>query len=232
MLTYHLTVTSALQAVARLARISPYVVVITVPTDQAERVAMKQVGRYPIISASHTARSALRKAEMPAIQLVVMPPMGGQVSLLLMSNVPPPDTRETWENALTAPLIWRNYALCLAPDGRVTWRLSQPARERYTRRLDTLIKGRGAQQAGKRSYVPPPDTAHARVLDLATHLLRYPGLSGIRSDVFTLAQYSTRIWCATHPRRPYPVWPRMPYLRFTRPQTAPLAALSIPGDTI
>ena len=92
MLVFHTTVTSALQTVARLARSSPMVATITAPVEKAEQIALRQVDRYPTITVDHVTRTHLRKAKLPAVQLVVMPPKGGEVVMLLMSNITPPKT--------------------------------------------------------------------------------------------------------------------------------------------
>lgn len=230
MLTYHLTVTSALQATARLARASPYVVVISAPVTRAEQVTARQVKRYPTITVDHSTRTALRKAKVPAVQLVVMPPKGGEITLLLWSNLPIPESRETWRLALDPmhPLTWRNYQLALSPKGgAITWRLSELMRNHYRQRLNRLITGRGGLPApGHKPYQLPDATAHAQVLKLAEHLRHYPGLSGIRADVFDLAQHSTKLWKSTRPKTPPPAWPTMPYVRFSAPRTAPLSALA------
>ena len=111
MLVFHATVTSALQTVARLARSSPMVATITAPVEKAEQIARRQVERYPTIAADHVTRTHLRKAKLPAVQLVVMPPKKGEVVMLLMSNTTPPNSREIWRDALNEddPLTWRNY---------------------------------------------------------------------------------------------------------------------------
>lgn len=229
MLTYHRTVTSALQATARLARASPYVALISAPVDKAEQIAERQLKRYPTIGVDHPTRTALRRAGIPAIQLVVMPPKGEEVTMLLWSNLPPPDSREKWQLALDPdlPLTWRNYQLSKAPKGAaITWRLSEAARAHYRQRLARLITGRGGiPVSGQQPYQLPDETAHAQVVKLAEHLKHYPGLSGIRADVFELAQHSTRLWKSTRPQMPYPAWPTMPYVRFGGPQTAPLSDL-------
>lgn len=225
---YHLTVTSALYMVARLARSSPYVAVIEVPLPKAVQVAQRQVSRHPTITATHTTRTALRRAGLAAVQLVVMPPSGDTVTMLLMSNVVPPSSREVWQRVLDPlPLTWRNYELTRLPDSRVTWRLSQAARDHYRQRLARLITGRGGPPAqGERPYQLPPATAAEQVRKLAAHLGNYPGFAGIRSDIFELAQHSTKLWNATHSQGQWPEWPTMPYVRFSQPQTAPLSDLN------
>lgn len=229
MLTYHRTATSALQATARLARASPYIAVISAPLNKAEQIAERQLGRYPTIGVDHPTRTVLRRAGLPAIQLVVMPPNGEEVTMLLWSNVPPSESRETWQLALDLdlPLTWRNYQLSRAPKGEaITWRLSEAARAHYRQRLARLITGRGGIPVpGQQPYQLPDETAHAQVLKLAEHLKRYPGLSGIRADVFDLAQHSTKLWKSTRPQMVYPAWPTMRYVRFAPPQTAPLSDL-------
>ena len=226
---YHTTVTSGLRAVAQLARASPWVAVITAPIANASQIAARQVQRYPTISADHGTRTALRRAGLPAVHLVIMPPDAQTVTMLLLSNVIPLESRENWQLALDPdwPLIWRNYQLARSPSGAVTWRLSEQARGHYRQRINRLITGRGGVPAlGQRPYQLPPETARLQVLRLAEHLCHYPGFSGIRSDVFALAQHSTRVWTRTHSDEPYPVWPTMPYARCARPQTAPLASLN------
>lgn len=228
MLCHHLTVGSALQATARLARASPLVAVVTVPVDKVAAVAERQVGRYPSIGATHVTRTALRQAGMPAVQLVVMPPGAGAVDLLLWSNRAP-DARETWRPALDPerPLTWRNYQLARHTDGRVTWRLSPEARARYRTQIARTINGRGGPPGREpRPHRPTPDAARTRLLQLAAHLQAYPGFSGVRRDVFDLAQYSTKLWRSAHGDVPHPTWPTMPFVRFRAPSTAPLAALN------
>lgn len=227
-LHYHRTVTSALHTVARLARSSPWVAVIEVPVMKAVQVAQRQVSRHPTIMATHTTRTALRRAGVAAVQLVVMPPTGDTVTMLLMSNVVPPGSREVWQHALIPePLTWRNYALTRLPDNRVTWRLSEAARDHYRQRVARLITGRGGPvDQGKRPYQLPPETAAQQILQLAAHLRHYPGFAGVRSDIFDLAQHSTKIWKATHSQRQWPVWPTMPYVRFSQPQTRPIEELT------
>lgn len=224
-LRYHITVTSALQQVVLLARLSPMVATITAPLQKAEQVAHRQAQQYPTITATPNTRSALRAAGLPAIQLVVMPPDSNTVTMFLLSNVIPQDSREVWRNALDphAPLTWRNYSLTTTKTGSVTWRLSQQARDHYRQRLARLITGRGGvPQAGQRPYMMPDETARTQVLKLAEHLHRYPGFSGVRADVFDLAQHSTKLWRNTRPNSHYPVWPRQPNTRFSAAQTAPI----------
>lgn len=222
---YHTTTTSGLQEVARLARASPLVVDITVPAQQASRVAQRQAERYPSITQDHGTRSALRRVDMPAVQLVILPPEKGDITLLLLSNLVPENSREQWRLALDPdePLRWKNYELCRLPDGRITWRLSEQVRAHYRMHITRSITGRGGHpQPGERPYQLPPETARQQVLSLAQHLTRYPGLSGIRKDVFALAHHSTKIWRNTHPQEPFPMWPKMPYARYGSPKTAPL----------
>lgn len=229
MLQYHITVNSALKTVARLARLSPLVAVIEVPVSQAEQVAQRQLKRFPSITATHVTRTALRKVGVAAVQLVIMPPKGGLVTLLLMSNIRPSDSREVWFNGLdaTSPLTWRNYELSRGKNGAVTWRLSAAARDHYRKRLARLIAGRGGLPApGQQPYQLPEATSRDQVLKLAAHMQHYPGFSGVRADVFDLAQYSTRVWRKTQKGVTIPMWPTMPYTRFSAPQTAPLSALS------
>ena len=128
---YHTTATSGLQEVARLARASPLVVDITVPAQQASRVAQRQAERYLSITQDHGTRTALRRVDMPAVQLVILPPKEGDITLLLFSNVVPEHSREQWRPALDAdePLCWRNYQLWRSPEGSITWRLSEQAVE-------------------------------------------------------------------------------------------------------
>lgn len=228
MLHYHVTVTSALQAVARLARSSPMAAVIQAPVQKAQAIAERQVNRHPTIQATHVTRTALRKAQVPAVQLVVMPPQAGGVVMLLLSNLAPPESRETWRHAFDEdePLTWRNYQLTRGEDDRITWRFNEQARAHYRQRVARIITGRGGLPApGERPYQLSPETAHAQVLRLAAHMTNYPGLSGVRADVFDLAQYSTRVWRGTHGDLPYPVWPTMPYARFSQPRLAPLSDL-------
>lgn len=222
---YHLTATSSLQAVARLARASPWIVAITVSAEQAARVAQRQAERYPSITRDHRSRNALRNLGLPAIQLVTLAPAQGHVTLLLVSNVVPQDSREQWRRALDPdePLRWRNYELIRSPEGAITWRLSEQARAHYQMCINRTITGRGGRpKPGERPYQFSPATARQQVLQLAAHLCRYPGFSGIREDVYTLAQHSTKVWHNTHPHEPFPVWPKMPYLRFGQYRTAPL----------
>lgn len=228
MLSYHTTVTSALQTVARLARASPMVAVITAPVEKAEQIARRQVERYPTISADHVTRTHLRKAKLPAVQLVVMPPKKSEVVMLLLSNVIPPNSREVWRDALSEddPLQWRNYQLIRGKNKAITWRLSEQARQHYRKRLARLITGRGGIPGkGETPYMLPHQTARDQVLQMAAHMQHYPGLSGVRADVFDLAQHSTKLWRSTRPDEPYPAWPTMPYARFNQPQTAPLSEL-------
>lgn len=164
---------------------------------------------------------------MPAVQLVILPPEKDTITLVLLSNVAP-DDREQWQLGLDPdwPLRWRNYQLASGPTGAITWRLTEAIREHYRKRINRLITGRGGPPGpGDRPYQYPPETARTQVLLLAQHLQRYPGLAGIRRDVYELAQHSTRVWQGTHPDQPYPHWPTMPYLPYRRPQTAPLSDL-------
>lgn len=232
---YHSTVTSGLQASARLIRKSPYVVQIEVPVDKVVAIVERQVKRYPSITQTHTTRTALRKVNLPVIQLVVMPPNGQTITLFLFSNQVPLDTRETWRLALdlTTPLTWRNYELTQLEKGQISWRLSRQVRERYGVQLTRLITGRGGVRQGmtpggmrrQAKYQLRPEVAHTQVLKLAAHLGRYPGLGGVRRDVQALARQSTRLWHSTHPQRPYPVWPYQPYLPYRTPRMAPLSDL-------
>lgn len=224
---YHTTVTSGLQCIARLARASPQVAVIRAPLAKALQVAERQADRYPTIGADHGTRTALRRVGMPAVQLVILPPDRDMITLVLLSNVAP-DDREQWQLALDPdwPLHWRNYQLASGPTGAITWRLTEAIREHYRKRINRLITGRGGPPGpGERPYQYPPETARTQVLLLAQHLQRYPGLGGVRRDVYALAQHSTRVWQGTHPDQPYPHWPTMPYLPYRRPQTAPLSDL-------
>lgn len=232
MLLYHTTTTSALQAVARLARTSPYVVVIVAPLKKAEQVAQRQAQRYPSITATHTTRTALRRAGYPAVQLVVMHPSQGEVVMLLMSQHLI-EGREVWQHALDpdTPLVWRHYQLTTTPEGRITWRLSEATRRRYEVQIARLITGRGGVRIGangrkRAAYQLPPESAHRQVMKLAEHLRVYPGLAGVRADLFALAQYSTRVWNSTHPKHPYPRWPTYPYLPYLQPRTAPLHTIT------
>ena len=224
---YHTTVTGLLQTVARLSKSSPYVAPIVAPKSKAEQVAYKQAKRYPTITAGHATRTALRKARLPAVQLVIFPPEGESVAMLLMSNIQP-DGRERWGHVLDPdrPLEWRNYMLATGKNGVHTWRLTEDTREQYRLQLARLITGRGGIPAPQESpYQLPDETARAQVLKLAQHLTHYPGFSGIRSDVYDLAQYSTRVWKSTR-QTPYPEWPNMPYIRFQAAPTAPLSELT------
>ena len=211
-----------------MARASPYVVAMQVPIAKATDVALKQAERYPTITATHVTRTALRRAGLAAVQMVIMPPDEGQTTtLLLLSNLPP-DGREQWQLALDPDwsLTWRNYQLCQTSSGAISWRLSEQARGHYRQRINRLITGRGGPLSnGQTPYRLPPETARVQVLRLAEHLAHYPGFSGIRADVFGLAQHSTKVWLSTHPDHPYPRWPVMPYVRFGRSQTAPLKDL-------
>lgn len=221
---YHTSVTGALRTIARLSKSSPYVAPILAPIPKAEAVAQRQVKRYPSIVADHRTRTALRAAGIPAVQLVILPPDAEDVPMILMSNLPA-NERESWQHVWDpeVPLEWRNYVLTRRKNGAITWRLSDSARQHYQNRIARLITGRGGAPAeGKQPYQLSDETAAAQVLKLAEHLSHYPGLSGIRSDVFDLAQYSTRVWRSTRPNYPFPKWPTMPYTRF---QTAPMAPL-------
>ena len=202
--------------------------VIQAPLEKVEQIAQRQVNRYPSIGATHVTRSALRNVSIPAVQLVIMPPDEGTISLILLSNAPP-DDREQWQLALDAdwPLSWRNYQLACSEKGAITWRLREAVREHYRLRINRLITGRGGKAVpGERPYQYSPQIARMEVLLLADRLHRYPGLSGVRRDVFGLAQHSTRVWRSTHPGHPFPQWPTMPYLPYRQPQTAPLTDLS------
>lgn len=222
---------SGLQAVARLARLSPYIVEITVPLGKAQQVAERQANRYPSITAPHTTRTALRRAGYPAVQLVVMPPRGEQVTMYLMSGEPV-EGREVWRHIadLDEPTIWGAYEFGLTRKGRATWRLSQAKRNHYQVRIARLIVGRGGVVIGPNghpqgAYRPGPEVAHRAVTQLIQHTRVYPGFSGVRADLFELGQYSTRVWKSTHPKHPYPVWPRHPTLPYIRPRIAPLSDL-------
>ncbi|WP_353544448.1 hypothetical protein [Deinococcus xinjiangensis] len=224
---YHTTVRSALREVARLARASPYVVIIQVPISKAADVAVKQSQRYPTITADHSTRSALRRIGFPVVQMVILPPDERSITLLLLTNSPP-DDREKWQLALDPdwPLRWRNYQLCRMPSGAISWKLSEQANGHYRQRINRLITGRGGiPEAEKRPYQLSPATAYVQIMKLAEHLSRYPGFAGVRGDVFALAMHSTKVWQNTHPDYPFPRWPTMPYVRFGRPQTAPLSDL-------
>ena len=228
MISYHLTVRGALQEVARLARTSPYVAVIETPIAKAEAVTQKQVDRYPTITASHVTRTHLRKAKLSVVQMVVMPPKGGMVTVFLMANVPP-NSRENWWHALDEedPFNWRNYQLTRGKNNAVTWRLSEGVRAHYRKRIARLIAGRsGKPVQGEAPYMLPTVTAAKEIHLLAEHLQRYPGLSGIRADVFELAQYSTKVWTNTRPKFPFPVWPTMQYMRFEAAKMAPISTIT------
>lgn len=231
------------------------IALFTVPAVKSEAVAQKQLKRHPTITATHTTRTALRKAGVAAVQMVIMPPSEGQVTIILLSNVVPPNSREEWRAALDPqhPLTWRNYQLAPAPKGKaLTWRLSDAARKHYRNRIARLITGRGRLRAprseakpqlspgakvtkastGSKSekrrlkpYMLPDETAYAQVQLLAQHLGHYPGFSGVRADIFQLARYATRVWKSTRPKHPYYQWPTHPYLRFRQPQIAPLSEL-------
>jgi len=255
MLVYHKTVKSALQGVGLLVRTSPAIAVITAPVEKAEVVALRQVKRHSSITASRQVRSALRAAGYAAVQLVVMPPKEGEVAMFLLSNIPPAGSREDWQDAFDPdiPLTWRNYELFRgsvipkdretlseiiqgargpgetprANSGAVTWRLKRAVRKHYRTRLARLITGRGGwPDAGQAPQQLSDETARTQVLLLAEHLGHYPGLRGIRADVFSLAQYSTRVWKSTRRDPHYPVWSTMPYSQFSSPQTAPLSELT------
>lgn len=231
-LRYHLTVTSGLQQVVLLARLSPVVATITAPLEKAVQVASRQASRYPTITATPNTRSALRAAGLPAVQLVIMSPNEGAVTMFLLSNVAPQDSRETWRNALDERdlLTWRSYELVRGKNNAMTWRLSQQARQHYRDRLARLITGRGGIPApGQKPYLLPDQTAHEQVLKLAQHLHHYPGFSGVRADVFDLAQHSTKLWRNTRPNSHYPVWPRQPNMRFSAAQTAPIDQIHPPA---
>ena len=197
--------------------------------EKAEQIADRQVERYPAIRVSHVTRTALRKAGIPAIQLVVMPPRSGIATMLLMSNIEPQESREFWQDILDpeSPFIWRNYQLTRGKHEQITWRLSTSIREHYRERIARLITGRGG---APEIHVAPaqlsPETARIQVEGLARHLGNYPGFSGIRADVYSLARYSTKVWKSTHPEHAYPVWPTMPYTRFTRAKMLPLSNLT------
>lgn len=226
---YHTTVTSGLRLVARLARASPWASPIETPINKASLIAAKQAERHPTILADHGTRTALRRAILPAVQLVIMPPGETTITLLLLSNLVPSGSREEWHLALDPdwPLAWRNYELSRSPSGAITWRLSGRTRAHYRQRVDRLITGRGGIPApGKAPYQLSPDTARAQVLSLADHLSHYPGFSGVRADIYDLARHSTRVWRSTHPQQPIPLWPTMPYLRFGESRTAALSDLS------
>ena len=226
MLRYHITVTSGLQCVARLARLSPIVAVLDVPVSKALKVAQRQLDRYPTIATTHGTRTALRAMGMPTVQLVVMPPSDGTVTMLLLSNREPPDTRERWQDAYGPdPLTWRNYELCVTAHGSVSWRLSKAARVHYRQRIARLITGRGLAVQGQRPYQLPDATASAQLQQLQIHLYRYPGLSGVRSDIASLQRYARTVWTTTRRSRYWTVWPHQPYARYRAPQTAPLDIL-------
>lgn len=224
---YHRSVRSGLRAIALVARASPYVVLIQAPLDRAIEIARRQVERYPSIGVDHSTRTALRKVGQPAVQMVIMPPDGDKVSLVLLSNVIP-NEREQWQLALDPdwPLVWRHYQLASGRGEAITWRLNEQIRAHYRCRINRLITGRGGQpRPGEKLYQLPAAAAREQLLKLADHLTHYPGFSGIRQDVFELAQHSSKVWRSTHPQEPAPLWPRMPYLRFRTPETADLANL-------
>lgn len=234
---YHRSISGGLQTLARLARTSPYFVCIRVPVEKAEQVAQRQAERYPTITASHLTRTHLRKAQVPAVQMLIMPPFGmDTIDIFLLTNVVPPDSREAWQLCLdpAQPLTWYDYQLCERSQsvrkggkGAITWRLTEEAQQRYRHRIARLITGRGKKPAtGQRPYQLSDETAHKEVLLLAEHLQKYSGFSEVRKDIFQLARYSTRVWKSTRPHAPYPQWPTMPYVRFTTPRMAPLYLLS------
>ncbi|WP_227978776.1 hypothetical protein [Deinococcus terrestris] len=237
-LLYHRTVTSGLQATLHLARASPIVAVIQAPIAKAEAIAQRQIDRYPTITASHTLRSSLRRAKYPVVQMVILPPTGEHITLVLMSNAEPSGSREDWFNGLdpAAPFTWRNYELTRQEGQRLTWRLNNQARAYYRKHIARAVTGRGGRQlhANKAGKITgkvvarrqhPPLVARTQLLRLGDHLSHYPGFSGVRKDVFDLYVYSQRVWRSTHPDEPPPAWPYMPYLRYCAPKRARLSDL-------
>jgi hypothetical protein len=153
------TITPALQQVARLLHASPYVAVVTLHQERAERGVRRLVERYPSAAAHRNVQSALRSMGLPSVRVVLMPPEVRAVTVLLLSNLPP-DERESWTLALDpkAPLRWRNYEVATVAAmqaeadklrrpqpkrsgdaGRITWRLSEEVRDEYRHTITRLI---------------------------------------------------------------------------------------------
>lgn len=229
-LRYHTTVTSGLQGVARLARLSPLYVPVTVPVAKAAQVAARQAQRYPSITQAAGTRTALRRAGYPAVQLVTLPPRDSTVTLVLLSGLEPTNGREVWQDSRDpqTPLRWGPYELSTSQEGSVTWRLSQERRAHYRRRLTRLIVGQGLP--GGRVIRLPDDVARLKVEGLAQHLLSYPGLSGVREDYDLLRRHAERTWASTRSRASPPCWPYKAYLPFLRPHTAAMTQLPSGDD--
>ncbi len=246
----HGTVTPALQGVARLVRTSPLAAVVTLPRTTAERRILTLYDRYPSAAADHLTRSSLRHLRQPAVSLIVMPPEQDTVAVLLLTNVVP-DDREVWTPALDPayPLRWRAYELAtgatmaqashgaLQPSAArlksITWRLAAERRDNYRQTITRLIHSatpstktfkNPAQCTARRT----PAGARDALERLGTHLVRYPGLSGIRTDVWLLGHHMYRLWNQQLPKEPAPSWPRHRYSTLLAAQFAPLESLWIP----
>ena len=242
------TTTAALQQALRLLRVQPYTVAISVPLERAARTVEKLRARYPSITAHRNAQSALRGLGLPCVQLLVMPPHAGNVTLLLVATAPP-DDREPWRLALdpVQPLLWRGYQLTTvatmqaeadqhrrpqprrAGDAeRLTWRLAPHVRQAHRTTITRLCSaGRPAQGRNRRGgpragTTRSPEGAHAQLQALGRHLGAYPGLNGINVDRWLLARHMQRQWRQHHAQIAPPLWPRYPYVRAVAVRYAPL----------
>lgn len=181
---------------------------------------------------SHVTRTALRKVGQPVVQLVAMPPQEGSLTLMLLASCEPIGGREFWAPSLDfkTPLSWRNYQLCQGEKGNLTWRLKPDVRDGYLRLLTRQITGSGLP--GARDYPEefmPDDRAANLLRHLIGHLQRYPGFSGVRTDISWLRFRARKMWTSTRPGTPFPEWPTMPYLPYRQPRTAPFSQLINPS---
>ncbi|AWT37843.1 hypothetical protein DM785_19205 (plasmid) [Deinococcus actinosclerus] len=183
---------------------------------------------------------------MPTVSAVLMPPDEGSVTLLLLANIPP-DDRERWCLATDPadPLVWRNYELVRVAAlheemnryrrpqvlrgedaDRLTWRLSSDARARYREQVTRVIHSTRSRtgQGGPIHTRTTPGQA-AQLTRLGEHLARYPGLHGIRNDVWVIGLHARRLWRQQHPEAPPIPWPVLRPTLMHRVTTAPLVSL-------
>ncbi|WP_189643837.1 hypothetical protein [Deinococcus piscis] len=255
----HSTVTPALQQIARTVKTSPLAATIVLPRETAEKRIQILRERYPSVVADHLTRSALRKVGLPAVTMVIMPPDKDRVTVFLLSNIAP-DDRENWQQVLDEyePLTWRNYSLTtqavmlaeshkykkpktipVKARERITWRLSRNARMTYEKNVKRLIHGRYPRQKTPQNEakLPAPGTTRSptgvrkQLEGLGQHLTHYPGLSGIRTDIWLLYMYAARMWEKQYPKEAALVWPKPPYSRLLPVKMAPLETLWIDRST-
>lgn len=248
----HSTVTPALQMTCRLLRKSPYVATVHLPRATAEKRIEVLQERYPSVLSEHQTCSALRHLKLPAVKMLVMPPQGQQVTVFLLANVVP-DNREVWTPALNpaTPLTWKKYEVTtggrmheacrgykpLEPLSkkqaeRLTWRLSSEQREAYRQDITRLIHSHRAGPSDRSSswgtgpkVIRTLPAIQTRLESLGVHLLRYPGFSGIRTDIWLLERHMQRLWQQQHPHLPCPHWPHPPYLSLLPAKLKPLSVL-------